>query len=268
MRLNYINNFYYTWAAVAVGGVSLGTAVYKGLHASSQDRKAKREGEAAKRPFYSIPSEDLINRNIAGSMAEQGLSSAEKQYAGEQRERGLATSTHALSETGAGVNQFGELNQVFSDSLKSQSALDAQEHKQNIDFFTKANSEISAQKGIQFGINELQPYESKLKEIQDRRTAAQTNENNAVNEGIGSASAIATGVNSYLKQPPKTPPANGDWSKVTDWSKVSTPYNRTFGLENTGATSGASPADAFGSIDPNSWNPGAMASLPDSSDNS
>jgi hypothetical protein len=261
MRLNYINNFYYTWAAVAVGGVSLGTAVYKGLHASAQDRKAKREGEATKHPFYSTPTEDIINRNILGVNAEGGLSSAEKQYAGEQRERGLSTSTHALSETGAGVNQFGELNQVFADSLKSQSALDAQEHKQNIDMFTKANSEISAQKGIQFGINELQPYESKLKEIQDRRIAAQTNENNAVNEGIGSASAIATGVNSYLSTKIPPPPKQPDYSKMT-------PYNRTFGLENTGGDQAGSPAANYGSIDPNSWNPGAMASLPDSSDNS
>jgi hypothetical protein len=249
-----------SWVAVGVGAASLGTSVYKGLHSASQDRKAAREGASLKRPFYSIPTEDIINRNILGQQSEQGLTSAEKQYAGEQRERGLATSAHALSETGAGVNQFGELNQVFADSLKSQSALDAQEHKQNIDMFTKANSEISAQKGIQFGINELQPYESKLKEIQDRRIAAQTNENNAVNEGIGSLSAMATSYNSYHKT--GDPP-----TKQPDYSKM-TPYNRTFGLENTGATPGASPAAAFGSIDPNSWNPAATVQLPDSSDNS
>ena len=246
-----------SWVSVGVAGVSAGISLYKGLHAESQDRKAAREGASLKRPFYSIPTEDIINRNILGQQSEQGLTSAEKQYAGEQRERGLATSAHALSETGAGVNQFGELDQVFADSLKSQSALDAQEHKQNIDMFTKANSEISAQKGIQFGINELQPYESKLKEIQDRRTAAKTNENNAVNEGLGSLSAAATGVNSYMKTNPGTP---------AQPAMTATPYNRTFGLENTGGGAAGSPAAGFGSIDPNSWSPSAVASLPDTSD--
>lgn len=259
MRLDFTNNFQRTWATTAVAGISLGTSIYKGVKAHSADEAAKREGNAMKHPFYSIPSEDIINRNIAGSMAQQGLSSAEKQYAGEQRERGLATSAHALSETGAGVNQFGELNQVFADSLKSQSALDAQEHKANIDMFTKANSEISAQKGIQFGINELQPYESKLKEIQDRRIAAKTNENNAVNEGIGSLSAAATGINSYMETNPGT---------TNPASTTASPYNRTFGLSDVGGGAAGSPAAAFGSIDPNSWNPAATVQLPDSSDNS
>lgn len=256
MKDNYISNVQYTWVSVGVAGVSAGISIYKGAKAHSADEAAKREGNAMKRPFYTVPSEDIINRNILGQQSEQGLSSAEKQYAGEQRERGLATSANALSETGAGVNQFRELNNIFDDSLKSQSALDAQEHKQNIDMFTKANSEISAQKGIQFGINELQPYESKLKEIQDRRTAAKTNENNAVNEGLGSLSAAATGINSYMgtrTPPPEKPGAS--------------PYNRTFGLANTGAT-GGSPAADFPTADPNSFSQSALAvAPPDQSDN-
>ena len=257
MRLNYINNFQYTWATVAVAGVSTGISIYKGIKAHSADKKAEAEGNAMKRPFYSVPNEDIINRNIFGQEAEQGLTSGEKQYAGEQRERGLASSVDALSETGAGVNQFGELSGIFDDSLKSQSAQDAAMHHQNIEMFTKANSEIAAQKGIQFGINELQPYESKLKEIQDRRTAAKINENNAVNEGIGSLSAAATGVNSYMKTNPGTP---------AQPAMTATPYNRTFGLENTGGGAAGSPAAGFGSIDPNSWSPSAVASLPDTSD--
>jgi hypothetical protein len=242
MKLNFGDTFQRTWLTVGVSAVSLGTSVYKGIKAHQADEKAEKEGAAMKRPFYSIPSEDIINRNILGQQSEQGLTSAEKQYAGEQRERGLATSAHALSETGAGVNRFGELNQVFADSLKSQSALDAQLHKSNIDAFTKANSEISAQKGIQFGINELQPYESKLKEIQDRRIAAKTNENNAVNEGIGALSAGATGINSALKTSAATTP---------EGPMNATPYNRTFGLADTSSGPG-SPAAGIGQINPDS----------------
>lgn len=240
MKLNYINSRHLTWATVAVGGTSLAISGYKYFHSQAEDKKAAREGQQMKRPFYSVPTEDLINRNIAEGQAQQGLSSAEKQYAGEQRERGLATSGHAISETGAGVNQFGELNQVFADSLKSQSALDAQEHKQNIDFFTKANSEVAAQKGIQWGVNELQPYESKLKEIQDRRIAAKTNENNAINEGLGSMGALSTSLNSVNK-------TSGQPAAPASQS----PYNRTFGLADTGATPGADPATGFNVLDPN-----------------
>jgi len=238
MRLNFGDNFQRTWATVAVAGISAGVSIYKGAKAHSADKKAEAEGAAMKRPFYSIPSEDIINRNIFEQEASGGLTGAEKQYAGEQRERGLSSSLHALSETGASVNEFGELSHIFDDSLKSQSALDAQLHKQNIEMFTKANSDISAQKGIQFGINELQPYESKLKEIQDRRIAAQTNENNAINEGIGAATAAATGINSYL-------------SNKTDNSFSANPYNRHFGLADTGGGAATSPAAKVDTIDPN-----------------
>jgi len=146
----------------------------------------------------------------------------------------------ALKETGASVNQFGELSHIFDNSLKSQSALDAQLHKQNIEFFTKANSEISAKKGIQFGVNELQPYESKLQEIQNRRIAAQTNKNNAQNEAIGSLSAGATSLNSLTKQPSATP-------STADLS----PYSRNFGLADVGATAGADPAASWNVLNPN-----------------
>lgn len=249
-----------SWVSVGVAGVSAGVSLYKGIKAHSADKAAAREGAAIKRPFYSTPPEDIINRNIYGQQAEQGLSSAEKQYAGEQRERGFSSSAHALSETGASVDQFGELNHIFDDSLKSQSALDANQHRENINFFTKANSEIAAQKGIGFGVNEKEPYETKLKEIQDRRIAAKTNESNAVDEGIGSLSAAATGINSYFKTNPST-------ASVPDYSRVS-PYNRTFGLENAGGGSAGSPAAGFSTIDPGSYSTGALATLPDSSDNS
>jgi hypothetical protein len=259
MRHNYINQFCYTWATVGVAGVSAGVSLYKGLKAHSQDEKAAREGSALRRPFYTIPMEYNEDKNIWEEAAGQGLSSAEKQYAGQQRERGLSSSLSALKQTGAGPNEFAGLNKIFDDSLNSQSVADANQHLQNIQMFTKANEELAGQKGIQFGINELQPYESKLKEIQDRRTAAQTNENNAVNEGIGSLAAGATGYNSAIRT--ASAPKEPDYSNLK-------PYNRTFGLADTGGGTAGSPAANFGSIDPNSWNPSAIVQPEDSSDNS
>lgn len=237
-----------SWVSVAVAGVSVGTSVYKGLKAKSQDKTAAAEGAALKRPAYQIPTEDIENRNIAAVNATGGLSAAEKQYAGEQRERGLGSSLGALEETGGGPNDFAQLNHIFDDSLKSESALDAQLHMKNIESFTRANQDVATQKSIQWGVNEMQPYESKLKEIQDRRIAAKTNENNAVNEGIGGLTAGATGINSANKFGKAAEPVGGNLGR----------YSRNFGLADTGGSAG-SPADEFPVIDANSFSQGALA---------
>lgn len=249
-----------SWVAVGVAGVGVATSVYKGIKAHSAEKAAQREANALKRPAYQVPDEYYQNRNVAGQMAQQGLTSAEKQYAGEQRQEGLSSSLSALKQTGGGPNDFAGLSRIFDESLKSQSALDAQQHMQNINFFTKANEDLAGQKGIKWGLNELQPYESKLKEIQDRRIAAKTNENNAVNEGIGSLSAAATGINSYYK-------TGGGAVKQPDYSNLK-PYNRTFGLQDMGAGSSGSPAADWGAIDAGSFSSGALIQPVDSSDNS
>ena len=251
--MNYLNKFQRTWVSVGVGAVGLGTSIYKGIKANQQDKAAKNEGNNLRRPFEQVPNELIQNRNIREQMATGGLSPAEKQYAGEQRERALGTSASAIEQTGGGPNDLAGLNNIFNDSLKSQSAVDAQGHLQNINFFTDANKDVAAAKTTQWGVNELQPYESKLKEIQDRRIAAQTNENSAVDEGIGSASAIATGVNSYLstRNPPPKDKINANVG----------PYKRTFGLQDTGTGGVASPAAGYNVLNPNAAQ-GVVASNP------
>lgn len=211
---------------------------YKALKSKSQDRAAAAEGSTLRRPFYQIPTEDIQNKNIWEQQATGGLTADEKTLMGEQRDRGLSASLEALRETGGGPNDFAKINSVFNDSLKSQSALDSQAHLKNIEMFTNANKELAAQKTTAWGVNELQPYESKLKEIQDRRIAAQTNENNAVNEGIGSLSALGTTLNS---RNPIANPRQGGSSP--------SPYSRKFGLADTGGVAGSSAA-GFPSINP------------------
>lgn len=247
MRLTYTNNFQYSWGAVIVGGISLGTAAYKGIKANQADKKAKREGEALQRPSYQVPVEDIQNRNIAAGMAQGGLSVDEKGYLQEERNRGLGTSLEALREGGGNPNDFARLNSIFDDSLKSQAALDAQQHVQNIQFFTKANQDLAGQKTTQWGINELQPYESKLKEIQDRRIAAQTNLNNAVDEGIGSATAAATAYGNFKGG------GGGDTGSVAPLSNF---YKAN--LEHPGGTV-SSPAASVSNIDPNKYSSSALA---------
>lgn len=237
-----------SWASVAVAGVSAGVSGYKAIKAGQADKDAAREGASLKRPFYQIPGEDVENRNIAAGQAQGGLTAAEKTYSGEQRERGLSSSLQALEETGGGPNDFAQLNHIFDDSLKSEAATDAQLHMKNIEFFTNANKDLAGQKATAFGVNELQPYESKLQEIQGRRTAAQTNKNNAVDEVLGSLSAVGTGLNSRN-------PNTGAKRPNTSLS----PYSRTFGLAPTGATPG-SPAAGITNINPKA--PDIMNNIP------
>jgi hypothetical protein len=243
IRSSYTNNFQYSWVSVGVGGVSLAGSIFKGIKASNADKEAAREGAALKRPFFQIPTEDIENKNIAASLAQSGLSADEKLYAEEQRGRGLASSLQAQGDD-ASPNDSARIFGVFSDSLKSQSALDADLHRKNIEFFTRENAELAGKKMTQWGINELQPYESKLKEIQDRRIAAQTNENNAFNEAIGSGTAIATGVNSFMK-------TRGTGGSINNPSP--SPYSRTFGLAKVGEGFN-SPASGISMINPNAPN--------------
>lgn len=223
---------------LASEGLSLLSSGYKALKANSADKQAAKEGASLRRPFYQIPQEYIENRNIAAEQAQQGLSSAEKSYMGEQRERALGSSLEALGEAGGGPNDFAQLGKVFEDSLKSQAAMDAELHMKNIDHFANANKDLAGQKVTQWGVNELQPYESKLKEIQDRRIAAQTNRNNAIDEGIGTLSALGTTLNSRNPSLGGANPGSGG---------SPSPYSRTFGLANPGGVAG-SPAAGFPSI--------------------
>lgn len=231
-----------SWVSVAVGGASLGMSAYKAIKSGQQDKEAAKEGSALRRPFYQIQPEYQQNRNLAASMAGQGFSSAEKQSMDQQRERGLTTSIGALEQTGGGPNDLSRLGQVFTDSLTSEAGQDAQLHLQNIKFFTDANKDLAGQKTIQWGVNEKEPYETKLKEIQDRRIAAQTNQNNAINEGIGSATAMATGINSSLAT--RTP--GGQSAPQRDLG----PYSGNFGLADVGGTGFNDPASQFSVLNP------------------
>jgi len=231
-----------SWVSVSVAAIGVGSSVYKGLKSKSQDKQASAEGNALHRPDYRIPDEYFQNKNILAEQATGGLSAGEKQYAGEQRERALGSSLKAIGQAGGGPNDFSGLNEVFNDSLRNQSALDAQTHLQNIQMFTNANKDLAGQKATKYGINELQPYESKLKEIQDRRIAAQTNANNATDEALGYAGAAGTALTSR-------PPSGGN-TRVAN-PVDSTPYSRVLGIENTSGDAPGSPAAGWNALNPN-----------------
>ena len=205
-----------SWGAIIVAGVGVGTSVYKGIKAGQANKKAKAEANSLRRPFERVQDEYFQNRNISEEEATGGLSVDEKGFLQQQRDRGLGASAESLERSGGSPNDFARLNGIFDDSLKSEAALDAQQHLQNINFFTQANKDVAGQKTIQWGVNEYQPFESKLKELQDRRIAAQTNMNNAIDEGIGSASAIGTGLAGHNWGGGRD---NGSVARLSSWNR-------------------------------------------------
>lgn len=194
MRNDFTPRLQYTLAAVGVigGAVSLGYSVYKGVKASSDEKSAQGDANNLKRPYDKISDEHFQNQNLAREQATGGLPIDVKLGMQRDRDRGLSTSLDALKQGGGGPNDFARLNSIYDDSLKNESADDAKQHFANIQYLIGLNKDMAAEKKTAWGVNEYQPYESKLAEIQGRKVAAKTNFNNAVQEGIGSIDSIST----------------------------------------------------------------------------
>lgn len=184
----------YTLGAIsAIGGVaSLGYSIYKGVKADHEEKAAQTDANNLKRPFEKVSDEYYQNQNIAREQASGGLPIDVKLNLESQRNKGLGTSIGALNQAGGSPNDYARLNSIYDDSLKNESAEDAQQHFANIQYLMGVNKDMAGQKTTQWGVNEYQPYESKLAEIQGRKVASKTNFNNAVEEGIGSIDSVST----------------------------------------------------------------------------
>jgi len=181
-----------SWVSIGVAAVGVGTSVVKGISEHKKEKAAKAEADRLKTPYFQVQDQYYQNRNIAEQMAGGGFAQGEKDQFTSQSERGLGTSLSTLLSVSSDPNQISQLFDNFARSTGQFEAADASQHLKNIEYFTQANKDIAGQQTTQWGINEYQPYENKLKEITQRRAAAETNQWNAVSEGIGAAGAIGT----------------------------------------------------------------------------
>lgn len=221
-------------ATAIIGGVGLLYSGYKGIKASQEEKKAKQEANALTHPFYKVADEYYQNRNIAEQQASGGLPQGVKDNLDINRKQGLNSSLEALQQVGGGAGGFESLLKGYNDSIGKEASADSEAHINNIQYFMQANKDIAGQKNTGFGLNELQPYENKIKEITERRAAAKINEDNAIQEGLGSLGSIAGSFssNNYMqklfgKQDPYqsgggatfSPDATGgQWSGVTNFA--------------------------------------------------
>ena len=179
-------------AAAAIAGV--GISVYKTLHAAHQEKVAQQEQAGMRLPFYKIQNEYYQNENLANSQAQGGFSQSAKDLYGSEAERGYGTGVQGILNAGGSANDIARLNDSFNRSVFNLAAADAQAQMQNIQYFMKANSDLGDQKTIQFLVNQKQPYENQLAQVNQRRAAAQENINQGLSDTVGSLAAFGTAI--------------------------------------------------------------------------
>lgn len=155
-------------------------------------KKDKADLANLKQPFYKVQSEYEQNRNIAAAEAGGGLPTATKDYYTNEAQRGLNTSVSALLQGGGDMNMISTLFDKYNRNTAGLASEDAQAHQKNIQYFMKANSDLAGQKTTQFVVNELQPYENKLKELTERTAADKANIWGGIQTAVGSLSAAGT----------------------------------------------------------------------------
>ncbi len=177
-------------AAVAIAG--LGISVYKTLHAAHKEKVAREAQQGLVLPFYKIQDEYYQNQNLANANAQGGFSQSAKDLYSSEAERGYGAGVQGILNAGGSANDIAKLNDSFSKSLFNLSAADAQAQMQNIQYFMKANSELADQKTIQFLVNQKQPYENAIAQLNQTQAAEQQNINQGLSDAIGSAGSLAT----------------------------------------------------------------------------
>ncbi len=121
------------------------------------------------------------------------------------------------------MNMVSSLFDKYNRNTAGLASEDAQAHQKNIQYFMKANSDLAGQKTTQFVVNELQPYENKLKELTERVASDKANIWGGIQTAVGSASAAGT------PGPPK-----GGGSGYRDTDPYMTPSKIDAGLRSTG----------------------------------
>jgi hypothetical protein len=178
--------------AIAAGTTAVigGAEFISGLESKKKD---ERELKSLKQPFYNIQSEYYQDRNIAAENAGQGTPAGTKQYETQEAQRGLGTALGDILKGGGDVNSAAMLLSQYNNNIGKIGAADAEQHAANIQYFMNANKDLAGQKTTQWSINELQPYEAKLKELKQNAATDQQNEIGGLTTAVGGVTALGTG---------------------------------------------------------------------------
>lgn len=207
--------------AGSIGGEIMGAAqLISGTKNLKQD---KADLAKLRQPFYKVQDEYLQNRNLAAAEAGGGVSSASKDLYSSESQRGLGAGVSALLQGGGDMNMISGLFDKYNRNTMGLAAEDSQAHQKNIQYFMGANKDLAGQKTTQFVVNELQPYENKLKELTQRIQSDKANQWGGAQTFIGSA----------LGGNPQGPPKGGN-AGYRDTDPYITPSKVSSTLQSTG----------------------------------
>lgn len=174
-------------------GVSTAANIIKGgidyFSANAQEKKDKNELAGLTPAFYKVQDEYYRNNNAAAELAQGGFTQDAKDYYGDMAGRGLGTGISGVLQAGGSPNDIAKIFDGYNSSIRSMATADSQTQMDNIRYYGQTNKDLAAQKTIQWGVNEYQPYQNKLKELTERIAADKINKNNAINSVIGSVSS-------------------------------------------------------------------------------
>jgi hypothetical protein len=177
---------------IGAAAAGVGEGVAQTITGAIDAKKDREKLDALRRPFYKIQNEYYQNKNIAEQQASGGLSQASKDLALTSGERGLGAGIGATLQEGGSPNDIGRLYDQYTRGVTDLASRDSEAHMKNIEYFMSANKELAGQKNIQFGVNELQPYEEKLKQLTESLKNDKSNIWGGISTAIGSTSAAGT----------------------------------------------------------------------------
>lgn len=181
-----------SWVAAGVASAGLTLAAVKWVGGNSKEKKAKKAREKLAQPFYNIQDEYYQNANIAGGLAQGGLPAATKDYYTNQSEKGLSAGVQGILASGGNPNDISKIFQTYDDSIGKISAVDAEQHINNIKYYMGVNKDLAGQKTIQWAINKQQPYLNTLKELSAAQKAGEATKNEAYGDALSAISSFGT----------------------------------------------------------------------------
>lgn len=177
--------------ATAIAGVVKGGIDF--FSANKQLKEDEAELAGLTPAFYKVQDEYYGNRNSAAELAQGGLTQGSKDFYGDMAGRGLGTGVSATLQAGGSPNDISRIFDSYNQGIKSLASADSEAQINNIKYFHQVNKDLAGQKTTQWGVNEYQPYQNKLKELTERINADKVNKNNAINSAIGSVSSYGVG---------------------------------------------------------------------------
>lgn len=212
-------------ALLAAGLVTAGIGAYKAIKGASDTAAAKKRALYNIRPNFDISPEYFTNRNIAGSLAGQGLTSDATSYYGDQASRGLGSSIGALLQTGGGINNIQDLYDKFDNNNRAIATQDSEQKVANIKNLMLANNQLADQRTQKWVLDKLQPFQDEAKSISAQKAQGAGEVNSGLNT-IGGAVSSYAGATTRQEDPIVASQDKADGSQIPmpNNPAMATPY--------------------------------------------